>query len=342
MAALTKPALVFAAALMVALSLIPARAQTAPDFYRGKTISLYVSSTTGSTYDLYARLLSRHMGRHIPGNPRMIVLNMEGAGGLRLANFLYNAAPKDGTAIGTINRGAPFEPLLGVADAARFDAGRFNWIGSASDEVSTCVAWKTAGLTRFDQLLAREITVGSTGGTADSHQFPKAIGNILGAKIKIVSGYLASDIELAMQRGEVEGRCGWSWSTIAATHKAWVDDGSIKVLVQLALRRHPDLPDVPLIMDFAKTDEQRQMLRLVFVRGALGAPFLAPPGIPRERAALLRQAFDATMADPALLAEARRSNLEIAPISGADLERLIAEVYRTPADVVAKTKAAIR
>jgi tripartite-type tricarboxylate transporter receptor subunit TctC len=342
MRALTRSALVFTAAILTALSLTPARAQPASDFYRGKTISLYVSSTAGSVYDLYARLLSRHMGRHLPGNPRMVVMNMEGAGGLRLANFLYNGAPKDGTAIGTINRGAPFEPLLGVVEAARFDATRFNWIGSANDEVSTCVAWKTAGITRFDELFAREITVGSTGGTADSHQFPMAISNILGARIKIVSGYLASDIELAMQRGEVEGRCGWSWSGIAAAHRTWVDDGSLKILVQLALNKHPDLPDVPLILDFAKTDEQRQMLRLIFVRAALGAPFLAPPGLPPERAAQLRRAFDATMADPAFLAEARRSSLEIAPVSGADLERLIAEVYRTPADVVAKTKAVLR
>src|SRR5262245_41518463 len=201
MAALTKPALALAAAFMAALSIIPARAQ--PEFYRGRTISLYVSSTAGSVYDVYARMLSRHMPRHIPGTPRIVVLNMEGAGGLRLANFLYNGAPKDGTAIGTINRGAPFEPLLGVADAARFDASKFTWIGSANDEVSTCVAWKTAGVTRFDELFTRELTVGGTGGTADSYQFPKAISGILGARMKMVSGYLASDIELAMERGEV-------------------------------------------------------------------------------------------------------------------------------------------
>ena len=338
----TRTALGFAASFIAALGLAPASAQTAPDFYRGKTISLYVSSTAASSYDLYARLLARHMGRHIPGNPNFVAMNMEGAGGLRVANFLYNGAVKDGTVIGTVNRGVPFEPLLGAADAARFDAGKFIWIGSANDEVSTCVAWKTSGVTRFDQLFAREITVGGTGGTADSYQFPKAISAILGAKIRMISGYLASDIELAMQRGEVDGRCGWSWSGIASTHKRWVDDGSIKVLVQLGLRKHPDLPTVPLITDFAKTDEQRQMLRLVFVRGVLGYPFLAPPGIPPERIVILRRAFDATMKDAAFLAEAGRMNLEISPVSGADLEKLIADVYRTPADVVAKTKAAIR
>ena len=338
----TRSALCLTAALIAAWMLAPAGAQTAPDFYRGKTISLYVSSTAASSYDLYARLLARHMGRHIPGNPNIVATNMEGAGGLRVANLLYNGAAKDGTVIGTVNRGVPFEPLLGAADAARFDASKFTWIGSANDEISTCVAWKTSQVTRFDQLFARELTVGGTGGTADSYQFPKAISAILGAKIRMISGYRASDIELAMERGEVEGRCGWSWSGIASTHKAWVDDGSIKVLVQLGLRKHPDLADVPLITDFAKTEEQRQMLRLVFVRGVLGYPFLAPPGIPPERTLVLRRAFDATMKDAAFLAEASRMNLEIAPVPGVDLEKLIADVYRTPADVVAKTKAAIR
>jgi len=343
MTALAKLAFAFGAVLAVGFSIGAARAENAADFYRGKTVSLYVGSTTGGVYDVYARLLARHMGRHIRGNPRIVAMNMEGAGGLRLANFLYNSAPKDGTAIGTVNRGAPFEPLLGVAEAAKFDASKFTWIGSASDEVSTCVVWKRTGVERFDQLFAKEITVGGTGGTADTNQFPKAIGGILGAKIKTVSGYAGGgEIDLAMERGEVDGRCGWSWSSIMATRKAWVGNGSIKVLVQLALHKHPDLPDVPLITDFAKTDEQREMLRLIFVRGALGCPFLAPPGIPAERAALLRSAFDATMKDPAFLAEAKRSNLEIAPVTGAELQRLVAEVYRTPADVVAKTRAVIR
>lgn len=325
------------------LSVDGARAQMAPDFYYRKTISLYVGSTTGGVYDLYARLLARHMGRQIPGNPRIITMNLEGAGGLRLANFLYNAAPKDGTVIGTINRGAPFEPLLGEAEGAKFDASRFTWIGSASDEVSTCVVWKRAGITTFDQLFAREITVGGTGGTADTNQFPKAISGVLGAKIKLVSGYPGgSDIDLAMERGEVDGRCGWSWSSIVSTRKEWVANGSIRILVQLALHRHSDLPDVPLIMDYAKTAEQREMLRLIFVRGALGCPFLAPPGVPVERAEILRRAFDATMRDPAFLAEAKKSNLEIAPISGRELQKLIEDVYRTPTALVAKIKALVR
>jgi len=343
MASLANLAVAFGVALMAVSSTTGARAQDSPDFYKGKTISLYVGSTTGGVYDVYARLLARHMGRHISGNPKIVPMNMEGAGGLRLANFLYNAAPKDGTVMGTINRGAPFEPLLGEADAAKFDASKFTWIGSASDEVSTCVVWKRAGVESFDQLFAKEITVGGTGGTADTNQFPKGIRGVLGAKIKLVSGYPGgADIDLAMERGEVDGRCGWSWSSIVSTRKQWLDNGSIRVVVQLALHKHSDLPDVPLIMDYAKTTEQREMLRLIFVRGALGCPFLAPPGLPADRAEILRRAFDATMQDPSFLAEAKKSNLEIAPIGGRELQKLVADIYRAPANVVAKTKAMLK
>jgi tripartite-type tricarboxylate transporter receptor subunit TctC len=185
--------------------------------------------------------------------------------------------------------------------------------------------------------------VGGTGAGADTIQFPKALNGVLGTKIKLVSGYPGgNDIGLAMQRGEVDGRCGWSWSSVLTSAKQWVDDGTIKILVQLSLHKHRDLPDVPLVMDFAKNDEQRAMLRLIFARGAIGYPFLAPPGVPAERAAILREAFDATMKDAAFLAEAKRSNLEIVAVSGADLQKLVVDIYRTPADLVAKTRALIR
>ena len=320
-----------------------AYAQSPAQFYRGKTVSLYVGSSTGGVYDLYARLLARHIGRHIPGNPRIVPGNMEGAGSLRLANYLYHAARRDGTVLGTINRGAPFEPLIGDAEAAKFDAGNFSWIGSISDEVSVCVAWRRAGVDSFTELYEKQLTVGGTGGGADTNQFPKVINGVLGTKIKIVSGYPGgNDIDLAMERGEVDGRCGWSWSSLAATRKQWVDSGSVKVLVQLALHKHPDLPNVPLIMDFAQTEEQRAMLKLIFARGALGCPFLAPPAIPADRAAALRQAFDDTMKDPAFLDEAKKTGLEIAPISGETLQNLIAEIYRTPKDIVERTRAIVR
>jgi tripartite-type tricarboxylate transporter receptor subunit TctC len=312
------------------------------EFYRGKTIQVLIGLSPGGAYDVYARMLARHMGKHIPGNPRLVPSNMEGAGSLTLTNYLYNVAPRDGTVFGTVNRGAPFEPLIGEAELARFDPAKFTWIGSVANEVSICAVWERAGVDRFEQLFERELTLGGTGSGADTNQFPRVMNGVLGTKLKVVSGYPGgSNIDLAMERGEVDGRCGWSWSSVASTRKAWLESGSIKVLVQLALEKHPDLPDVPLIMDYAKTDEQRAMFRLIFSRAALGCPFLAPPGVPEERAAILRKAFDDTMKDPEFLAEAAQAMLEVAPVSGEELQQLIADIFETPPEIVEKTRALV-
>lgn len=331
-------------ALVMALSAASCSEQSsAPEeFYRGKTIQVLIGMSAGGAYDIYARMLARHMGKHIPGNPVLVPSNMDGAGSLTLTNYLYNVAPKDGTVIGTINRGAPFEPLIGEAELARFDPSQFTWIGSVANEVSICVAWNRAGIDNFDQLFTRELTVGGTGAGADTNQFPRIMNGVLGTKLKVVSGYPGgNNIDLAMERGEVDGRCGWSWSSVKATRQTWLDSGSIKVLVQLALQKHPDLPNVPLILDYAKTDEDRAMLRLIFSRAALGCPFLAPPGMPADRAAMLRKAFDQTMRDPEFLAEAAQALLEVTPVGGEELQQLIAEIYRTPKDVVEKTRALV-
>ena len=330
--------------LAVVLSLLSCSDDSSPpeDFYRGKTIQVLIGMSAGGAYDVYARMLARHMGKHIPGSPRLVPANMEGAGSLTLTNYLYNVAPKDGTVIGTINRGAPFEPLIGEQELARFDPAQFTWIGSIANEVSICAAWNRAGIDKFDQLFTRELTVGGTGSGADTNQFPKIMNGVLGTKLKIVSGYPGgNNIDLAMERGEVDGRCGWSWSSVKSTRQTWLDAGSLKVLVQLALQKHPDLPDVPLILDYAKTDEERAMLRLIFSRAALGCPFLAPPGLPEDRAAMLRKAFDETMKDPEFLAEAMEALLEVSPVKGEELQQLIADVYETPRDVVEKTRAIV-
>ena len=300
----------------------------------------WIGFSPGGGYDIYARTLARHMGKHIPGNPRLVPSNMEGAGSLTLTNHLYNVARKDGTVIGTINRGAPFEPLIGEPELARFDPALFTWIGSIANEVSICAVWERAGVDNFEQLFTRELTVGGTGSGADTNQFPKVMNGVLGTKMKIVSGYPGgNNIDLAMERGEVDGRCGWSWSSIASTRKAWLDSGLIKVLVQLALEKHRDLPDVPLIMDYAKTDEQRAMLRLIFSRAALGCPFVAPPGMPADRVAILRRAFDAMVSDPVFRAEAARMKLLVTPMTGDEVTRRIADLYATPPDVVTRAKA---
>jgi tripartite-type tricarboxylate transporter receptor subunit TctC len=316
------------------LSASCAHAQSPADFYKGKNVELYIGYSVGGGYDIYARLLAKHMGKHIPGNPNVVAKNMEGAGSLRLANWLYNVAPKDGTAFGIIGRGTGFDPLLGRSKGAQFDATKYTWIGSANDEVSVCVAWHTTGIRRFEELLSKELTVGGTGAAADTDQFPRIMNGMLGTKMKIVTGYPGgNDVGLAMERGEVNGRCGWSWSSVKATHQKWLDEKKVNVLVQLALQKHPDLPDVPLITDLAKTDEQRAIFKLIFARQVMGRPFLAPPGIPPDRAGALRKAFMDTMKDKDFLADAEKGQLEITPVSGEDIQKLVMDIHQTSPEI---------
>ena len=330
------------AATATLLALMPISsvcAQSPAEFYKTKNVDLYIGYSVGGGYDIYARLLARHMGKHIPGNPTVVPKNMDGAGSLRLANWLYNVGAKDGSVFGIIGRGTGFDPLLGNK-GAQFDATRYTWIGSANDEVSICVAWHTSGITRFEDLLSKELTVGGTGASADTDQFPRIMNGMLGTKMKIVSGYPGgNDIGLAMERGEVSGRCGWSWSSVKSTHPNWLRDKKINVLVQLALAKHPDLPDVPLVVDLATTEEQRLIFKLIFARQVMGRPFLAPPNVPAERAAALRKAFMDTMADKDFLADAERAQLEITPVPGEKIQELVKTIYQTPAEVARKAAA---
>jgi tripartite-type tricarboxylate transporter receptor subunit TctC len=311
---------------LVGLLVSPALAQT--DFYRGKSIDLYINVSVGGGYDLYARMLARHIGKHIPGNPTILPKNMEGGGGMRLANWLANIGPKDGTAIGALARAAAFEPLLGNK-GAQYDGTKFNWIGSANDEVSVCVAWYTSGIKTFEDAKKTQLVVGSGGISDDTYQYPALLNNMFGAKFKMVPGYPGgNDINLAMERGEVQGRCSIPWSTVKATRRFWIDEHKVNLLMQYSLAKHRDLPDVPLVMDLAKTDEQRTILKLIFGRQVMGRPFAAPPGVPKERVELLRKAFMDTMADKDFLAEAEKAKFEITPVSGEKIEALVAEVYR--------------
>jgi tripartite-type tricarboxylate transporter receptor subunit TctC len=325
---------------MTALPGSMACAQSPADFYKGKTVEFYIGYSVGGGYDLYARTIARHIGKHIPGNPTVVPKNMEGAGSLRLANWMFRVAPKDGNVIATIGRGTGFDPILGQKGAT-FDGTKFTWIGSANNEVSVCVAWNaTSGIKTFEDLFTKEMTVGGTSMSADTDQFPRILNGVLGTKMKIVSGYPGgNDVVLAMERGEVKGRCGWSWSSVISTHKAWLDEKKMTVLAQLALQKHPDLPDVPLITDLAKTDEQKQILRLIFARQVMGRPYFAPPGVPADRAAALRKAFLETMQDKDFLADAEKAQLEITPVSGEEVQKLVAEVYATPPEIAKKAAA---
>jgi tripartite-type tricarboxylate transporter receptor subunit TctC len=318
-------------------------AQTKPDdFYKGKTIQLYIGYTPGGAYDIYARVLARYLGKRIPGQPDVIAVNMPGAGSVRLASWLYHAAPKDGTAIGAVGTGVAFDPLFAPGEK-QYDATKFNWLASANNEVSICAAWQTSGISSFEDLKVREMTVGGTGPSTDTEHYPKMMNAVLGTKFRVVSGYPGgNEINLAMERGEVAGRCGWAWSSVAPTKPDWLKNGNIKILVQLALKKHADLPDVPLALDLAQTPEQKQLMRVVLARQSMGRPFLAPPGLPSERVALLRGAILETFRDPEFLAAAKKASLEVDPVSGEDVQQLVREAYETPPSLLAQARTILK
>jgi tripartite-type tricarboxylate transporter receptor subunit TctC len=313
------------------------------DFYRGKSIELDINVSVGGGYDLYARMVARHLGKHIPGNPAILPKNMEGGGGMRLANWLYNVAPKDGTAIGALARATAFEPPLGNKNA-QYDGTRFNYIGSANDEVSVCVAWYTSGVKTFEDARQMQLVVGSAGVADDTYQYPALLNHMFGAKFKMIPGYPGgNEINLAMERGEVQGRCSIPWSTVKATRRSWIEQNKVSLLMQYSLGKHPDLPNVPLVMDLAKTDEQRTILKLIFGRQVMGRPFAAPPGVRKDVINALRKAFMDTMADKEFLSEAEKTKLEVTPVSGEKIESLVQDVYRnTTPELAAKAGAAMK
>jgi tripartite-type tricarboxylate transporter receptor subunit TctC len=330
-------------ALMQVLATVAAgRADSVADFYKGRNVDVYVGYSTGGGYDIYARMLARHMGRFIPGNPTLVPKNMEGAGSLRLANWLANAGPRDGSVFGTIGRGTAFDPVLGQP-GAQFVASNFSWLGSMNQEVSICASWHDSGVATFQDLQTKELLVGAVSNNDDTGQFARVMNTVLGTRMKIVAGYPGgNDVVLAMERGEVKGRCGWSWSSVLAAHMAWWKEKKINILVQLALDKHPDLPDVPLVTDLATNPAQRQMLRMIFARQVMGRPFVAPPGVPAERVAALRKAFMETLADKDFLADSAKARLEINPVAGDKVEELVKEIYATPPEVAKQAAAALK
>jgi tripartite-type tricarboxylate transporter receptor subunit TctC len=327
------------AAIGLALTLAAtARADSVADFYRGRSVSLIIGYSAGGGYDAYGRVLARHMGKHIPGHPSIIAQNMPGAGSLRSANFLYNVAPKDGTAIGHFSRGLAMEPLIGTS-STQFDARRFTWLGSGTDEVSIFVTWHASPVRTWHDMLTIPFTVAGEGSGSDPDIFSAVLKNAFGAKLKLVSGYPGSaEVALAIERGEVDGRCGWSWSSLKLLKPDWIAGKRVNIITQLALTKSRELDDVPLVFDFAGSDRQRQILTLVLSRQSMARPFAAPPDLPEDRKQALRKAFDATMADAEFLAEAKGRGLEVNPVSGADIDKLVNELYRTPPDIVAEVR----
>jgi len=332
-----------AALLAVLVATTPKSGTAQSGFYAGKTLRIIVGASAGGGYDVYARAIAPFLAEHLPGKPTVIVQNMPGGGGMRVANWLYNVAAKDGTVIGAVARAMAFEPLLGNK-GAHYDGRHFTYIGSANDEVSVCVAWYTSGIKTFEDAQQRELVVGAGGASDDTYQYPALLNNMFGAKFKMVTGYPGgNDMNLAMERGETHGRCSIPWSTVKATRKFWIDEHKINLLMQYSLSKHPDLPNVPLVMDLAKNDEQRTILKLIFGRQVMGRPFAAPPGVPKDRVDALRKAFMETMADKAFLAEAEKAQFEVTPVSGERIENLVNEVYgSTTPELAEKAGAAMK
>src|SRR5262245_54134920 len=317
------------------LASVSARADAVSDFYTGKSVNLVIGYAPGGGYDLYARTLARHMARYIPGSPSIVVQNMPGAGSIKAANFLYTIAPKDGSTFGGFSRGAVIDPLLGRGEGTQYDAVKFSWLGSISNEVGVCAFRSAAGIKTWQDMRSKPFIIGATGAGADADVFPTVLRKMFKLPMKVVSGYgSAAEAVIAIKRGEVDGRCGWSWSSLVSWNRGMYESRQIDVVLQLALHKLDELPHVPLVMDVAETADQRTALKLIVSRQTMARPYVTPPGVPAERLAALRAAFNATMKDAAFLADAKRQDLEVRPISGAAADALIKEVYATPPEIV--------
>lgn len=333
----------FGVAVVAALQLSAAVAHAQSNVYADKQISLLIGTTAGGGYDAYGRLVARHIGRHIPGQPTVVAKNMPGAGGLASANYLYNRAPKDGTEILIVQNGLPFERLFQTLSPdgknALFDATKFGWIGSATQTVFVTVTWHASGVRTLKDAMLKETILGASTPSADSYILAMLSNNLLGTRFKVVHGYAgATEVSLAVENGEVQGEAGKDWTTLTATKPQWIRDRMINILVQMGMKPHPDLTDVPMAIELAKSAEDKQIMEVVFAKYGMARPFFTAPGVPPDRLALLRRAFDATMSDPAVIAEAAKLGMEVSPVRGEQVEAMVAKMMATPDSLAARAR----
>jgi tripartite-type tricarboxylate transporter receptor subunit TctC len=313
-------------------------------FYRGKTVTITVSTSPGGLYDGAARVVAGHIGSHIPGNPTIVVKNMPGAGSQQATNYLYSLAKKDGTEIGTVERGVIFDPIFGANANAptQFDATKFGWLGSPSEDYGVAVAWSASGATSLDVAKQREVLVGATGAATGMGQFPIVFNAIAGTKFKTIFGYLGgSEVNLAMERGEIESRFAYTYAALTSEKPDWLASKKVTIIAQMGYRKNPAIPDVPWLYDLARNDEDRAMAQLISAQFQLGIPFLAPPGLSPDRLATLRAAFQQTMTDPGFRTDSAKL-FRASPVSGEQIERVVAGVYATPPAVVEHLRALTR
>jgi len=329
------------AALAAFLACVPAMAQNEPDFYAGKNLQVVIGVSAGGGYDTWGRLVARHIVRKLPGNPTAVPQNMPGAGSITAGNHIFNAAARDGTVIGILNRDAPLAPLTGSA-AARFDATRFSWIGTPTVETNVCFVSSKASVRSIEDISKREVILGAVGPGSGSYNYPKALAGLLDLKIKLISGFPGStDVLLAMERGEVDGMCE-SLDSVESRKPGAIKAKQLHVLFQGGMEPSPELPGVPFIRDFARNEEERQAIKLLYAGQGLGRPFIAPPDLVTGRLATLRKAFDETMKDAEFLAEAKKLRLDVEPRTGAELEVLVKELYAAPKELMRRLSDLVR
>ena len=332
--------LVFAVAAAVVWS-APAAAQSVADFYKGANVTMLIGSGAGGGYDTYSRVLARHMGRHIPGEPHIVPKNMPGGGSIKATNFLYNVAPKDGLVFAAIFNTIPLLPLVGTA-GVKFDVRRLGWLGSIGKHQNICATWHASPIKTFEQAKTRQVVVAATGASGNAAVYPTIFNEVLGTKFKVVTGYKASEARLAVTRGEADGICGMSYQTLLASDPAWIRDRRITILAQIGLEPHPALPGVPMALDMMKNEADRNVLTFLMVPQEMGRPYVAPPDLPAARIAALRSAFMATMKDPAFIADAEKVRMKIEPIDHAAMDALVARLYAMPQETVARARKLLR
>jgi tripartite-type tricarboxylate transporter receptor subunit TctC len=319
-------------------ALSPVAAQE--EFYRGKTVNIIIGYSVGGGYDTYARLLGRYIGKYIPGKPAVVPQNMPGAGSIKALEYLLKVAPKDGLTFGTFGRSLPLSPLL---EDAKYDATGLEWIGSITADTSTCLAWHTTGIKSLEDLRTKPFTGGGLGKGSDPDIFTAVLKNSFGFNVKLVSGYPGTkDLVLALERGEIDGICGYTYSSIRSGNKGWLENKRVVFMAQIGLVRDKELPEVPLLQELAKTGLQKQAMTLISLSQSVARPFALPPGTDNARVKTLRDAFDATMKDGEFLAEANKAALEVTPYSGAQVADLIRKAYASPPEVIAEARRAIR
>jgi len=324
----------------------PSFAQSPAEFFKDKTVTFYVGLSAGGGYDINARLVAKHIGKYIPGNPQVIVRNMPGGGGLVMTNYVANVSARDGLHIGAPQRGIPFEPLLHEGSKAKFDAVKLQWIGSVNSDTSvTLVNGKTTGVKTWQDLrtVKRDVIVAGTGVGTESVVVPYVLRNLLGFKFRVIAGYPGgSDMNIAMQRGEVDGRGTFTWTSLRPMHKEWVENGPFVMLYQMGLRKHPDLAKLPIVMELTDDPEIRKLMEIQFTAFELGRPYFVAEGVPADRVAALRTAFNQVMKDKDLLTDAQKQQLEVLPMTGQEMQEMLAKIYATPKALVERLKEAAK